>query len=111
MLSDKRYADDIAIIVNIVVRMNSVLSKHAVNSKYFGLSINIPKTRDLLLGSHPRDSMMKINESPLKIVSTFISENVCPMTARTDLLLNIESVSDGMYARNLNHLQTCLNEA
>ena len=44
ILSDKGCAYDIAIMVNNVVRMNSVLSKLAVNSKYFGQSIIIPKT-------------------------------------------------------------------
>ena len=42
MLSDKGYSYDIGIKGNTVVRMNSVLSMLAVDSKYFGLSINIP---------------------------------------------------------------------
>ena len=43
MISDKGYADDIAIITDTVVKMQDILSKLAANSKDFGLSINIPK--------------------------------------------------------------------
>ena len=71
MLSDKGYADDFAIIADTVVKMRDVLSKLAANSKDFGLSINIPKTRGMLIGNHPPDTIIYIDRSPLKMISIF----------------------------------------
>ena len=71
MLSDKGYADDIAIIANTVKLMNEILSKLAANSISFGLSINVPKTRGMLIGSHPPGAIMTIDTLPIKLVLLF----------------------------------------
>ena len=57
MISDKGYADGILIITDTVAKMQDIPSKLAANSKDFGLSINIPKTRGMLIGNHPADHL------------------------------------------------------
>ena len=64
MISDKGYADDIAIITDTAAKMQDILSKLAANSKDFGLSINIPKTRGMLIGNHPADTIIYIDRLP-----------------------------------------------
>lgn len=71
IITDKGYADDIAIITNSAVKMNFVLKKLAATSLEYGLGINIGKTRGMLVGTHHDNTIICINDLPIKIVITF----------------------------------------
>ena len=49
--TDEAYADDIAIIIESTEQMNKILERLRVNAAVFGLTINIKKTKVMLLGA------------------------------------------------------------
>ena len=71
IITDKGYADDVTMITNSAVKMNFVLKKLSITSLEFGLSINIPKTRGMLIGTHHDKTILHINNQLIKIVSVF----------------------------------------
>ena len=71
IITDKGYADDVTMITNSAVKMNFVLKKLSITSLEFGLSINIPKTRGMLIGTHHDKTILNINNQLIKIVSVF----------------------------------------
>ena len=71
IITDKGYADDIAIVTNSAVKMNFVLKKLDATSFEYGLSINIPKTRGMLVGTHHDNTVLHINNQLIKIVPVF----------------------------------------
>ena len=72
MLMDVSYADDIAIIAGSTEEMNIILERLRAFAEEFGLSINIKKTKIMMIGEHnPQDAACVIGDTVLDIVTSF----------------------------------------
>jgi len=65
------FADDIALVTYTVTEMNEVLRNLKFHSEVFGLSINISKTKYMLIGNHPDELLCEINGEQLEKVENF----------------------------------------
>ena len=68
--TDEAYADDIALITVCTEQMNEVLERLRINAEEFGLSINIKKTKVMLIGAS-NDPPCVIGDHILDVVMTF----------------------------------------
>lgn len=65
------FADDLALVTYSVTEMNEVLQNLQFHSQVFGLSINISKTKYMLIGNHPDGQFCEINGEQLEKVENF----------------------------------------
>ena len=70
--TDESYADDIGLITQNSMQMNTILERLRVFAAEFGLDINIPKTKVMFIGEHDPNSMVcKIGDKVLDVVTFF----------------------------------------
>ena len=67
---DKGYADDVGIITRTAAEMNTVLDKLHDCASVFGMKINVPKTKVMMIGTNA-DTAVYIKGQFLNIVDTF----------------------------------------
>ncbi len=53
-ITDKGYADDAGILTETIEEMNMILNKLQINSEKYGLTINLAKTKVMLIGDHSK---------------------------------------------------------
>ena len=71
MHTDEAYADDISIITQTAMQMNTILKHLVFQTRVFGLAINIKKTKVMFIGKHDPPHECRINNIPLQTVSSF----------------------------------------
>ena len=74
-MTDKGYADDVAIMTETIAQMNIVANKlHRISKKY-GLSISIKKTKVMLIGDHTATDgtipTVQIDDKDIEVVTKF----------------------------------------
>ena len=70
--SDEAYADDVALITESTMEMNIVLERLRHFAAEFGLSVNIKKTKVMLIGTHgTNDPLCVIDTKELEVVTSF----------------------------------------
>ena len=71
ILSYIAFADDVALITYTALEMNLLLKRLRKQSKNFGLSINISKTKVMFIGNHTEQTACNINGVFLENVDSF----------------------------------------
>ena len=71
ILSYIAFADDLALITYRAIEMNILLERLRNESEHFGLSINISKTKVMLIGNHTEEAFCDINGVVLENVDSF----------------------------------------
>ena len=71
ILSYIAFADDLVLITYTALEMNILLERLRTQSKNFGLSINITKTKVMFMGNHTEETAWNINGAVLENVSSF----------------------------------------
>ena len=66
MHTDEAYADDIGIITQTAVQMNTILERLVFQARVFGLAINIKKTKVMFIGKHDTPQECRINNMLLQ---------------------------------------------
>ena len=71
ILSNIAFADDLALVTYTALEVNILLERLRTQSKNFGLSINISKTKVMFIGNHIEQTACNINGVVLENVDSF----------------------------------------
>ena len=72
--TDEGYADDVGLLTIAIGEMNTILERLSISAKRYGLSVNVKKTKVMLLGDHSIENCIpavKYNNYILKVVEHF----------------------------------------
>ena len=71
ILSYIAFVDDLALINYTALEMNISLERLRTQSKHFGISINISKTKVMFIGNHAEETSCNINGVVLENIDSF----------------------------------------